>query len=326
MQQSFIKNLNKNFPHVNVIVLAFHYPYFKKKYQWFGNTVISFNGRNRGGLFKLFFWRRVNTQLKKMHYDNGIDGILSFWYSECAYIGNRAARKFGSKHFCWLWGQDARKNNRYATLGLLKADQLVVFSDFLQREFEKNYGVKPAHVITPGIDKNDFPDNPKEKKVDIIAVGSLIPLKQYDLFIEIVSEIKKSIPGTNAILIGDGPEKAKLLELVTVFKLQSNLSLTGELPYPEVLEQMKTSKLFLHTSSYEGFGVVCLEALAAGAQVISFVKPMNTDIRNWHVVKTKIEMIQKAIEILNDPTPAHQPVIPFHIEDTVKKMAGLFSF
>ena len=64
----------------------------------------------------------------------------------------------------------------------------------------------------------------------------------------------------------------------------------------------------------------------AGAQLISFVKPMNTDIRNWHVVKTKIEMIQKAIEILNDPTPTHQPVIPFHIEDTVKKMAGLFSF
>lgn len=326
MQQSFIKNLNKNFPHVNVIVLALHYPYFKKTYQWFGNTVISFDGRNRGGLFKLFFWRKLNTQLKRIHQDHRIDGILSFWYSECAFIGNRVATKFGIKHYCWSWGQDAKKNNKYASLGFLNAGELIVFSDFLQKEFEKNHGIKPAHVITPGIDKKDFLFDEGHRTIDIIAAGSLIPLKQYDIFIGVVSAIKKSIPGVNAILIGEGPEKKRLKELIRELDMESNIAVAGELPHKEVLKQMNKSKLFLHTSYFEGFGVVCLEALAAGAEVISFAKPMNAGIDHWYIAKNKDQMIDKAIEILKKPQSEYRGIIPYDIEDTVKKMAQLFSF
>ena len=326
MQQSFIKNLNKSFPDVNVIVLAFHYPYFKKTYQWFGNTVISFDGRNRGGFFKFFFWIRLNAQLKRIHRDHGIDGVLSFWYSECAFIGNRVARKYGTMHYCWSWGQDAKKNNRYASLRFLKDSELIVFSDFLKKEFEKNYGIKPAHVVTPGIDKKDFLFEKENRTIDIIAAGSLIPLKQYDIFIDIVSEIKKTIPGIKVILIGDGPEKARLKEHIRKLGLESTITLAGELPRHKVLEQMNKSKLFLHTSCFEGFGVVCLEALAAGADVISFVKPMNAEIGHWHIANNKDEMIDKAIGILNKPRSDYKAVIPYDIEDTVKKMAQLFSF
>lgn len=324
VQQSFIRNLNESFPQVNVIVLALHYPYFKKNYRWFGNTVISFGGRNRGGFFKLFFWKRLNAQLKRIHQDHGIDGILSFWYLECAFIGNRAARKYGIRHYCWSWGQDARKNNRYAALGFLKNEELVVFSDFLQKEFEKNYGIKPAHVITPGIDKKDFLNNINEKDIDIIAVGSLIPLKQYDIFIGVVSEIRKSIPNINAVLIGEGSEREKLQDMIVNLGLASNITLIGELSHPDVLRWMERSKVFLHTSSYEGFGIVCIEALCAGANVISFVKPMNSQIENWHIVINKEEMIEKTLELLK--TSEYKSIVPYTIEETVKKIAGLFSF
>jgi glycosyltransferase involved in cell wall biosynthesis len=326
MQQSLVKNLNKSFPHVNVIVLALHYPYFKRTYLWFGNTVTSFDGRNRGGLFKLFFWRRLNAELKRIHQERGIDGILSFWYLECAFVANRAARKYGIRHCCWSWGQDARKNNKYASLKFLKDDELVAFSDFLQKEFEKNYGIRPATVITPGIDKKDFLLSASEKDIDIIAAGSLIPLKQYDIFINAVSELRKSIPGTKAVLIGDGPEKEKLQDLVASLGLVSNITLTGELSHPEVLQWMQRSKVFLHTSSYEGFGIVCIEALCAGAKVISFVKPMNKAIENWHIVKNKEEMVGKTLEILKTPSMEYKSVIPYTIEETVRKIAGLFSF
>ncbi len=326
MQQSFIKNLNKDFPHVDVMVLALHYPYVRKTYRWFGNTVTSFDGRNRGGLFKLFFWRRLNAELKKIHQDRSIDGILSFWYLECAFIGNRAARQFGARHYCWSWGQDAKKNNKYAFLGFLKDDELVVFSDFLQREFEKNYGIKPAHVITPGIDKKDFSNKIREKDIDIIAAGSLIPLKQYDIFIKVVSEIRRSIPNINTVLIGDGPERKKLQDMITTLGLASNIRLTGELSHPDVLQWMQRSKVFLHTSSYEGFGIVCIEALCAGANVISFVRPMNTEIENWHIVNNREEMIGKALEILKTPLIDYNSVVPYTIEETVQKIAGLFSF
>jgi glycosyltransferase involved in cell wall biosynthesis len=153
----------------------------------------------------------------------------------------------------------------------------------------------------------------------------LIKLKQYDIFLQVIAGIKKEIPFIKAVLIGDGPEKEKLRGLIKTMDLQSNVFLTGELAHAEVLQWMQRSKLFLHTSSYEGFGVVCIEALHAAAQVISFVKPMHTAIQNWHIAANKEDMIQKTLEILRKPGSEFNRVTPYVLEDSVKKMMQLFT-
>jgi len=326
MQQTFIRSLNEKFPQLNIVILAFQYPYINKTYQWFANTVISLNGRNRGGFFKLFLRRKCDAVLKRIHKSNKIDGLLSFWYGECAVVGKRFADKHNIKHYCWMWGQDARETNKYPSSVELKADELIAFSDFLQNEFEKNHGIRPLHVITPGIDTKMVSFNNGGRDIDIIAAGSLIPLKQYDILIQVVSEIKKKIPTVKALLIGDGPEKSKLKNLITSLRLESNITLIGELPHPEVLQWMQRGKVFLHPSSYEGFGVVCIEALCSGAEVISFVKPMDTEIENWHIVPSKEEMIKKAIGIIKEPKTEYKSVIPYTINQSVQKMSQLYSF
>ncbi len=326
MQQSFIRCLNKMFPHLNIIILAFQYPYVRKTYKWYGNIVMSFNGRNRGGLSKLFLFQKWNTALKKIQQENKIDGLLSFWYAECALAGKRFADKNNNKHYCWMWGQDAKKGNKYVSLTRLKSDELVVFSDFMQDEFEKNYGIRPLHVITPGIDVKEFSFNNDKRDIDIIAAGSLISLKQFDIFIQVVAELKKRMPLIKAVLIGDGSEKSRIQNLIESADLRSNIVLTGELPHQDVLQWMQRGKLFLHPSSYEGFGIVCIEALCSGAEVISFVKPMHTKIENWHIVATKEEMIKKATEILTTSKTEYKSIVPYTIEETVQKIAKLFSF
>jgi glycosyltransferase involved in cell wall biosynthesis len=178
-----------------------------------------------------------------------------------------------------------------------KADELIALSDFLQNEFKTNHGVTPQHVIPAGIDTKQFINSAAEKDIDLLAVGSLIPLKQYSIFLEIVAGIKKQLPHITAVLVGNGPEKERLQTLITKSGLKTNVSLTGELPYPEVLQLMQRAKVFLHPSSYEGFFGVCLEALYARAHVISFCKPMKQDIENWHVVSSKVAMKQRAISI-----------------------------
>lgn len=326
MQQSFIRALNQKFPGLNIIILAFQYPYFRKTYQWYGNTVISFDGRNRGGLIKLFLFRRWYAAIKKIHRTEKIHGLLSFWYAECALVGKRFADKYGVKHYCWMWGQDAKKGNKYVPFTALKPGELIAFSDSLQSEFEKNYGIRPAHVITPGVDFKEFSFHNPKKDIDIIAAGSLIPLKQYDIFIEVIAEMKKRIPLINAVLIGEGPERNKLQSLIASLGLQPNITLTGKLPHPDVLQWMQRGKVFMHPSSYEGFGIVCIEALCAGAKVISFVKPMQTEIENWHIVTNKEEMVQTATEMLKDPNVEFKSVVPYTIEQPVQKMSQLFSF
>ena len=321
MQQQFIKTLKKVYPHLNIVILSFQYPYHQQCYQWFEASVIPFNGRNKGGLSRLLLRQKVYASLKKINSSNNIIGLLSFWCAECALVGKRFADKNGLKHYCWILGQDARKENKYPQRVFSKGEELIALSDFLQEQFEKSHGIKPLIVIPPGIDVMPIS---LEKDIDLLAAGSLIPLKNYHVFIEAVAEIRKIKSTVKAILIGEGPEKKELQALIAKLGLEENVSLTGELPHDEVLQLMQRSKLFLHPSSYEGFSGVCLEALSCGAHVISFCKAMNQQIEQWHIVKTKEEMQDKAIKILSNNNISYKSIVPFAMENTVKKMMKLY--
>jgi glycosyltransferase involved in cell wall biosynthesis len=324
MQQAFILTIKKLFPQLDITILAFQYPYHSVPYTWHGIRVIPFNGRNKGGWKKILLFKKINSALRSMHSKNQIDGVLSFWYTECGFIGKKFCDQNNIKHCCWLWGRDAAKQNKFPRR--LKPDpkELVALSDFLQDEFEKNHGVKPLHVVPPGIDSHLFSTSLPARDIDILGTGSLIPLKRYDIFINVIAEIKKQVPGIKVTLIGNGPEKKNLDDLIISLELGSNITIITELSYPEVLKHMQRAKVFLHTSSYEGFGAVCLEALHAGAHVISFTKPMYTEIEHWQIVSDKDDMVQKTIKLLTDPAIGHHPVTPYKLDDSVKKMMMLF--
>jgi glycosyltransferase involved in cell wall biosynthesis len=295
---------------MEIIVLAFHYPYVRSTYNWKNVTVISFNGQNRGKLYRLLLWFKVWRTLKALK----PGGLFSFWCTECALIGTRFARRNNLPHFTWILGQDAKKNNSYVKFIKPKSEELVAMSDFLADTFERNHGIRPGHVIPNGIDARLFPPQ-TERTIDVLGVGSLIKLKQYDLFIELVSLAKVS----RAVICGKGPEEQALLQ-----QSKNNVSIMGELSHSEVLSLMQESKIFLHTSNYEGFSTVCLEALYAGAHVISFCNPVKSSIPYWHVVSTKEEMLQKLMELLNDASLDHERVMPYTMKDTANAVMQLF--
>lgn len=324
MQQQLIQTLLKNNPELSIIVLSFQYPYHTAAYTWFAANVIPFNGQNKGGLPRLLLQRKINTALKKIHNSTGITALLSFWYGECALVGKRFADKHNIKHFCWILGQDARKQNKYPKRVSLKAGELIALSDFLQDEFEKNHGTRPQHIIPAGVDPTLFPNAGSIKDIDILAAGSLIPLKQYDIFLYALVEIKKQLPQVKVMLVGEGPERKKLEALMTQLGLQSTITLTGELSHPEVLQQMRRAKLLLHPSSYEGFSGVCLEALQSGAHVISFCQAMKQEIEHWHIVATKERMIQQALAILENPLTNYKQVTFHTMDEVAKKITALF--
>jgi glycosyltransferase involved in cell wall biosynthesis len=324
LQQGVIKAIKENNPALQIIILAFQYPYLKKEYNWFGNTVISFNGRNKGGFAKLLLRQKIYSTLTELNNNNTICGLLSFWCGECALTGKRFADKNGLQHCCWILGQDARENNKYPKHLKLKAGELIALSDFIQQEFNKNHGVMPQHIIPAGIDPNQFDTTISKKDIDIVAAGSLIPLKQYDVLVNCIAAIQKIIPNIKAVLIGDGPEKNKLQQLITANGLQNNITLAGELPHHEVLQCMQRAKIFLHPSSYEGFGVVCAEALYAGCHVISFCQSMLQTIEQWHIVTTEEEMTKKTIQILQDEQTSYSSITFFTVKEIAKKIMQLY--
>lgn len=323
-QQSLISSIQKRRPGLQLMILSFQYPFLESKYTWQGISVKSFGGKNKGGVQRWLLWRKIKKELSRLHQQHTIAGILSFWCGECALVGHRFAVENSLVHRCWVPGQDAKKSNRYVRRIRPGAEELIAFSDFIAAEFEKNHGIRPATIIPPGVDINLFSDKESGKTIDILGAGSLIPLKQFDLFIELVAILKLKYPNLKAAICGDGPERKKLLILIEKYNLQETIILTGELPHKEVLQLMQQTKIFWHPSSYEGFGLVCLEALAAGTRVMSFVRPMDETIENWAIVSSKEEMIDKTFALLREETISKN-VIPYSMEQSAEKILHLFS-
>ena len=324
MQQQFLLSIKKKYPLLHIVVLSFQYPYQPCTYYWNNIPVKSFGGKNKGSWKRWLLWQRIKGELELLHTNYTITGIISFWLGECALLANRFAAQHRVKHYCWLLGQDAKKGNRYVKRITPVAEELVALSDFIADTFTENYGIRPAHVITPGIDTSLFPPTFPEKTIDIIGVGSLIPLKQFDLLPDIIFSINKQLPGIRALICGEGPERKRIEEKIISLGLTNNIQLTGELPHPEILRLLQQSKILLHPSTYEGFGVVMLEALYAGAKVISFVKPQKQTINNWQIVYNAEEMAAKAITLLQEPSPNPARVFEFPIEKCADAFMALF--
>jgi glycosyltransferase involved in cell wall biosynthesis len=298
-QQLFVRSLNKLFPTIKVIVISLQYPAHITPYLWFGNTIIPLDGKSYGTFLKPLFWIRSIKRVIRIAKEENISSIISFWCQETALIGSQVSKRLGITHKIWISGQDARKENMWMRLMKVDSKALVAMSDFLAKEFSKNHGITPAYVVRNGIEESLFSKSYLSKDIELIGVGSLIPLKQYDKFIEVVEKIKKARPDVKAFLVGDGPERKHLEELIALKKLDSTITMCGELPHEEAIRLLERSKVLLHPSSYEGYSTVCLEALYAGCNVVSFTFAENEKIQNWDVVETIEEMTEMTLEIVN---------------------------
>jgi len=325
-QQVFLKAVNRNFPQLQVAVIAFEYPFRRDDYRWFGNSVIAVGGWKKGWISKLQTCLAVWKILRRLHRNNEVIGLLSFWLGGCALVGKYYAKWKGLRNYTWILGQDARAGNRFVRMVRPTEDQLIAMSGFLAKEFQKNYGIKPAHMIPNGVDASLYGPAPAVRDIDLLGVGSLIPLKQYELFVEVLHRLSQNIPGIRAVLCGKGPEYHRLTQLIERKGLQSNIELVGEKPHTEAIGLMQRAKILLHPSSYEGFSTVCLEALYAGAHVISFCDPVGSPVTNWDIVESKEEMTARALSLLSDPQLLFAPTQIFTMDDSARQMIRLFGY
>ncbi len=322
--QVVVKTLTATYPELNIVVLAFQYPFSAAKYKWHGANVMAFGGRSRGKGFRLFIWLKVWKKLLELKKKQQVIGLLSLWMGECALVGSDFGKSHHLTHRCWLQGQDAKAGNKYMRWVRPAGSELIAISDYLANELYKNYDLLPGHVIPIGIDTALFGHGPIERDIDVLGVGSLIPLKQYDLFIDTIRFLKEHIPGVKAVICGAGPEMERLKSMTASYGLEANISFKGELTHTEVLHYMQRSKVLLHPSNYEGFSTVLLEALYAGAHVVSFFRPMEEEFKHHHIVNDNNEMNHKVLSLLNDADREHLPVLIYDAEQTAKNIMQLF--
>ncbi|TRO13758.1 glycosyltransferase [Ectopseudomonas mendocina] len=99
------------------------------------------------------------------------------------------------------------------------------------------------------------------------SIGRLSREKAQDRIIKAFSQLHQCYPNARLVIAGQGPEKDRLSELISLLGLDDSVRLLGyiENPYP----LFKRLDLFVLPSDYEGQGIVLLEALALGRPVIA---------------------------------------------------------
>lgn len=111
-------------------------------------------------------------------------------------------------------------------------------------------------------------NNVIKKQYSIIYAGDLIPLKNVDILIESIYELRNDFP-INCQIIGDGIEEKNLKSRVKKYGLESTIIFKGRLSRNEVLNEMEKAEVFVMASSPETFGIVYLEAMSKSCYVIA---------------------------------------------------------
>ena len=108
----------------------------------------------------------------------------------------------------------------------------------------------------------------KQDCLKISAVGHPHEQKNYPNLINAVEILKnKRKINCQVIIAGEGPESGNIEDLIHQKKLTNEIILVGFIDNP--ISLIEESDLFVLSSSYEGFGMVIVEALSVGKTVVS---------------------------------------------------------
>jgi glycosyltransferase involved in cell wall biosynthesis len=132
-----------------------------------------------------------------------------------------------------------------------------------------------------------------------ICVGRLTHFKNQKFLIKVAKEIKRD--DFYILIVGDGDEYENLKREIEKEKLDNRVKLLGFIPSDEIPYYLKASDIFLYPSLKEGFGIVVLEAMAAGLPVVIFkdiyIEEFGKDIL---VANSEEEFINLTKRLVND--------------------------
>jgi glycosyltransferase involved in cell wall biosynthesis len=123
------------------------------------------------------------------------------------------------------------------------------------------------------------------------------------------------------VIAGEGPLEATLKEEAKKLGLR-NIRFTGLVAHSQVLELMNNTKIFLHTSVYEGSSSAMIEALYSGCKVIAMQPLSDHPVKNLFIAGTKnelVELTEKQLSLNEKP----ERVLFNSMENSAKKIMEL---
>ncbi len=161
-----------------------------------------------------------------------------------------------AKPFLWYtryWDKNAAQ----------RPDKMIAISSAVKERIKKYYK-RNSEIIYPSVDIDFFKDKKRDstkKENFYLLVSRLVPYKRVDLAIKAFNEL-----GLPLFIIGKGTERKNLKRIA-----KSNIKFLGELTDEKLRDYYRRSKALIMPQE-EDFGIVAVEAQAAGTPVIAFKK------------------------------------------------------
>lgn len=230
-----------------------------------------------------FCLEKTKEVLEKIKDTNGeIDVFIDYDWGATRYIDKLALKN----KVVWIHNSVSnlmKKESKIKRFGkrLEKYDCIVSICDEMKEEIEKlypNLKGKVRRIYNPFNFKNinELSQNQDDLKAEekllleedyILAVSRLDTIqKDYDTLLNAMKKAMEQGFSKKLFIVGDGPNKKDIESLIKELDIWENVKLLGRKKNPYVW--MKNSSFFVHSSKYEGFGLVVVEAMSLKKAVI----------------------------------------------------------
>ncbi len=218
---------------------------------------------------------------------NQIDLVVSCGVKSS--IASGLAAKFGKSRCTWLI-QDILPDNLYFKIFKLCArifpDRIITISRAIKSSFPKSVQAK-TDIFIPFLKKDELDTakrsrslrkelNIKDKDLVLGIIGKLVPFKGIDIFLNVISVLKKTNPRIKALIVGDAElEVANPIYENELKKLSRDLGLREDVIFTgwreDIYDILATIDILVHPPKRpEGFGRVLIEAMAASKPIVAF--------------------------------------------------------
>lgn len=229
----------------------------------------------------------VLPRVSRIHRDLGFDVIdahfvypdgfaamlLGYWFKKPVVISAR-----GSDINLY---KDFRVIRKMLRRTLLSADRVIAVSQALKASMVSlGLPSERVSVIPNGVDPGKFAPVPKQEAKDalhlsshrlVLSVGNLTENKGMEFLVKALHILiyQRHRTDLHLAIVGDGPCRCALKELVVSLNLLDYVTLVGSVPHHELSRWYNAADVFCLASAREGLPNVILEALACGTPVVA---------------------------------------------------------
>jgi glycosyltransferase involved in cell wall biosynthesis len=231
---------------------------------------------------------------RKILATDSVDVINTHFVLPSGPVGDWLARHAAVPHVITAHGGDlydpSKKSSphRHAVLRawirqlLGRADDIVVQSRNTGDNMHRYYGQElQAERIPLGLPRPVIPTTSREhfgltaSNRVLTTVGRLVGRKALPDLVQLVRDLQDS--EVRLMIVGSGPLEMALRKQAADLGVEKQVRFMGFLSDEEKFGLLQTSDLFVSTSQHEGFGLVFLEAMAAGLPVVCYDHGGQTD-------------------------------------------------